>query len=328
MGYLRRSSPWTACFIFLVTIILACAGGTVAYGQSSGSTTASITGLAKDQEGAVIPGVLITAKNTATGLTRSATTDEDGAYSISLLPPGSYDVSAEATGFATQVLRNVKLTIGQTAELNFSLQAGQIAETIEVVGEAPLIEPNRTQASTTIDQQRIENLPINRRNFLDFTLTTSAVTVDRMPAQGAAATSGLSFNGQSARQNNITIDGIDNNDYGSSSVRSTFSQEAVQEFQVVNNSYSAEFGRAIGGIINIVTRGGTNGLHGTTFLFVRNDALNARNAFAKTVPPFKQYQFGGTPLPLQENGRFIVTLDRFRASANARQIQLGFRFQF
>jgi hypothetical protein len=277
----------------LITVLV-CASGTVAYGQSSGSTTASLTGLAKDQEGAVIPGALITAKNAATGLTRSVTTSEVGIYLISLLPPGLYDVSAELTGFATQTLRNMKLTVGQTAELNFTLSAGQIAETIDVVGEAPLIEPNRTQTSTTIDQQRIENLPINRRNFLDFTLTTSAVTVDRMPAQGAAATSGLSFNGQSARQNNITIDGLDNNDYGSNSVRSTFSQEAVQEFQVVNNSYSAEFGRALGGIINIVTRGGTNDFHGTAFLFARNDALNARNAFARTVPPFKQYQFGGT----------------------------------
>jgi hypothetical protein len=285
---------WPVSLIFLVFVFGAISGLETAVGQSSGSTTASITGAVRDQTGAVIPGATITAKNTETGLTRTVATGDDGAYLIPLLPPGTYDVSAESTSFAMQTIRRVTLTVGQTAGLDFSLLAAGLSESIEVLGEAPLIEPNRTQTSTTIDQQRIDNLPINRRNFLDFTLTTSSVTVDRIPAQGAAATSGLSFNGQSARQNNITIDGLDNNDYGSSSVRSTFSQEAIQEFQVVNNSFSAEFGRALGGIINIVTRGGTNELHGTTFFFVRNDALNARNAFAQTIPPFEQYQFGGT----------------------------------
>lgn len=306
MTFRGCSVRWSAWLVLVFTTTLMAVGPMVAHAQSSGSTTASITGLAKDPNGAVIPGAVITAKNTATGLTRSVATNEDGAYAIVLLPPGTYDVSAEASGFATQTRRGVSLTVGQTGELNFTLSAGHIQETVEVVGEAPLIEPNRTQTSTTIDQQRIDNLPINRRNFLDFTLTTSAVTVDRIPAQGAAATSGLSFNGQSARQNNVTIDGLDNNDYGSSSVRSTFSQEAVQEFQVVSNSYSAEFGRALGGIINIVTRGGTNAWRGTVFGFLRNDALNARNAFARTVPPFEQYQFGGTlGGPIKKDHHFI-----------------------
>lgn len=281
--------------VSLISILISWAilGWSAAAAQSSGSTAASLTGAAKDQTGAIIPGVTITAKNTDTGLARTVTTNDDGAYVIAVLPPGTYEVTAEFTGFAPQT-RRVTLTVGQTAALEIILSPTGLTESIEVLGDAPLIEPNRTQSSTTIDQRRIDNLPINRRNFLDFTLTTSSVTLDRTPSQGAAATSGLSFNGQSARQNNITIDGLDNNDYGSSSVRSTFSQEAIQEFQVVNNSYSAEFGRAIGGIINIVTRGGTNELHGTNFFFLRHDALNARNAFAQTVPPFEQYQFGGT----------------------------------
>lgn len=293
MRHRRYSSSLAAWLGALLTFILGSLC-TVTYAQSSGSTTASLIGLVKDQQGDVVPGVTLTAKNTATGLTRQTTTDSDGTFSIVLLPPGIYDVTAELSGFAPQTLKGIRLTIGQTVELNFTLTAGRLEEAVDILGEAPLIELTRTQTSTTIDQQKIDNLPINRRNFLDFTLTTSAVTVDRMPAQGAAATSGLSFNGQSARQNNITIDGLDNNDYGSSSVRATFSQEAVQEFQVVNNSYSAEFGRALGGVINIVTRGGTNDLRGTLFTFIRNDALNARNAFARTVPPFEQYQYGGT----------------------------------
>ncbi len=291
MGDLGRLSVWSISLLIFMLIFIADAD---VWAQSSGSTTASVTGVVRDQAGAVIPGAHVTVKNTATGLARSAATGEDGTYRILLLPPGTYDVSAESPGFATQTVRQVTLTVGQTVELDFSLRPGHITEVIEISGDIPLLEPTRTESSTTIDQQKIDNLPINRRNFLDFTLTTPNVTVDRMPAQGAAATSGLSFNGQSARQNNITIDGLDNNDYGSSSVRATFSQEAVQEFQVVNNSYSAEFGRALGGIINIVTRRGTNEFHGSTFFFVRNDALNARNAFAEMIPPFEQYQFGGT----------------------------------
>lgn len=262
--------------------------------QSGSATAGALTGMIKDPSGAVIVDARVTARNISTGLTRDARSNGDGVYLLPLLPPGDYELTAESPQFVTRSVGGIRLTIGETMKLDVTLQVSGATESIMVVSESPMIEPNRTQTSTTIDQRRIDNLPINRRNFLDFSLTTAGVTVDRIPTQGAANTSGLSFNGQSARQNNVTIDGLDNNDYGSSSVRATFSQEAIQEFQVVSNSYSAEFGRALGGIINIVTRGGTNELHGTLFAFFRDRSLNARNAFATSNPPFKQYQFGAT----------------------------------
>src|SRR5204862_6570263 len=134
-------------------------------------------------------------------------------------------------------------------------------EVIEVIGNQ-IVSEGKTESSTNIERQRIDNLPINRRNFLDFSLTAARVVADRLPAQGTSATSGLSFNGQSARFNNITIDGLDNNDQRSGTVRSTFSQDAVGEFQVISDGYAAEFGRSLGGIVNIVTKGGSNELHG------------------------------------------------------------------
>src|SRR5262249_16349484 len=174
------------------------------------------------------------------------------------------------------------------------LIVGASSEVVEINAGSSVINEGKTESSTNIDTISIANLPINQRNFLDFALTSPRVVRDRVPAQGASATSGLSFNGQPARFNNITIDGLDNNDLGGGTVRSTFSQDAVQEFQVVSDNYSAEFGRAIGGIINIVTKSGSNDLHGSAFNFVRNEAISARNAFSTINPEFKQYQFGAT----------------------------------
>ena len=154
-----------------------------------------------------------------------------------------------------------------------------------------------------VSQEQVQNLPINGRNFLSFTVMTPGVTTDRTPQQGALATSGLSFTGQRGRSNNITVDGFDNNDPTVGAVRATFSQEAVREFQVLTNSYSAEFGKAAGGVVNIVTRSGTNDVRGTAFGYFRDEALNARDHFERFDPfgnpldrekaPFRQVQWGG-----------------------------------
>ncbi|KAF0249778.1 MAG: ferrienterochelin and colicins outer membrane receptor, partial [bacterium] len=164
------------------------------------------------------------------------------------------------------------------------------------------------EKSTLIDKAVITSLPINRRNFLDLSLTTAGVVRDRLPLQGIQSTSGLNFNGQNARQNNVTIDGADNNDFNSGAVRATYSQEAVQEFQVVSNNSSAEFGRAQGGIVNIVTRTGGNEFNGSLFMFLRNDSLSSRNAFAQDKGDFRQYQFGATlGGPIKKDKAFFFT---------------------
>lgn len=293
-GFAYKLGIWLFCCSMLVTNTL---------GQ--GATSSAFSGLIKDSSGAVIAGAKVQVKSTETGLERENLSDESGVVFINLLPPGEYELKIEVEGFAPQ-LRRLQLTLGQTVNLDIELIAGGSQEVIEVSGATPILDLNKTEVSTTIDRQKIENLPINRRNFLDFSLTTPGVNIDRLPIQGPAAASGLSFNGQTPRQNNITIDGLDNNDLGSSSVRSTFSQDAVQEFQVLSNSFSAEFGRAIGGIVNIVTRSGTNEFHGSAFLFNRNQDLNARNAFARTNPPFSQYQYGFTlGGPIVKNKHFF-----------------------
>ncbi|MFY9225995.1 MAG: TonB-dependent receptor [Blastocatellia bacterium] len=267
------------------------------------STTASISGVITDEQGAVVGGVTITSKNLETNASREVVSLEDGRYLIVQLPPGNYEVSAVVEGFITQTTQ-LNLALGTNTEFNFLMRIGTTTEIVEVQA-SNLTDASRTENSTNIDRGRIDSLPINRRNFLDFSLTTPRVTTDRIPSQGASATSGFSVNGQTARANNITIDGLDNNDLASSSVRSTFSQEAVQEFQVVSDSYSAEFGRALGGVINIVTRGGGNEYRGGLFFFNRNDSTSARDVFAPFEPEFEQYQFGASLSgPIKKNKAF------------------------
>jgi hypothetical protein len=202
---------------------------------------------------------------------------------------------AEAEGFARSVSPELVVTIGQSAELNLSLQPATIGEQITVEASTELIERARTATATTIDQMRIDNLPINGRNYLSFSLLTSTGVRDNSPAIGPAPTSGINFGGQRARSNNVQVDGADNNDNSVNTVRATVSQEAVQEFQVVANGYNAEFGRASGGVINIITRSGSNEVRGTVFGFLRHRSFQARNPFSnESDPAFTRVQAGST----------------------------------
>jgi len=197
-----------------------------------------------------------------------------------------------------------------------------------VTAEAPLVDTQRTAVATVVSEQQIDNLPINGRNFISFSIITPGVTTDRTPQQGASATSGLTFAGQRARSNNITVDGVDNNDAAVGAVRATFSQEAVREFQVLTNSYSAEFGKASGGVVNIVTKSGTNTPSGNAFFYFRDAALNAKEHFEKFDPfgnainhekaPYRQKQFGGTlggPLK-KDKSFFFMSVERLDVRAN------------
>lgn len=278
----------------------------IVYGQSAGGTSAALTGKVSDEQNAVIGGATITARNLQTNYMREVTTEEDGTFQIAQLPPGPYEIIARADGFSMKTSK-LELVLGTTALFNLTLTIGNPTDVIEVVS-GNIIDEGKTESSTNITTASIDSLPINRRNFLDFSLTAARVLNDRVPSQGASATSGLSFNGLTARFNNITIDGLDNNDLGSGSVRSTYSQDAVQEFQIISDNYAAEFGRALGGIVNIVTRSGSNDYHGRLFFFNRNDALNARDAFASVKPEFKQYQFGATLNgPIKKDHTFFFT---------------------
>lgn len=258
----------------------------------SGSTTGAVLAVVRDPQNAVITGATVTLKEQNTNFIRSVKTNQDGSFQLVQLPPGNYELSISADGYNI-AKQQINLTIGASLVSEITLSIANVDNVIEVVADNPVTEV-KIESSYTNGRNRIENLPINRRDFLDFALTSPRVTPDRVPNQGIFSTSGLSFNGQSGRFNNITIDGLDNNDTNQGAVRATFSQEAVQEFQVVSDGYSAEFGRALAGVVNIVTKAGNNDYHGSLFFLNRNDSISARDTFESTKTPYSQYQFGAT----------------------------------
>jgi hypothetical protein len=278
---------------FLLSVFLSIGAATL-LAQATGTTTGDIRGRVTDESGSALPGVGVTATSQETGLVRSDTSAADGSFVLRLLPPGVYRVSATMSGFQPGELSNVRVTIGSSANVEFRLRIAAVAEAVTVTGEAGLIDPSSTEVSKTIGETKIRNLPINQRNFLDFAVTTPGVTVERGPQSGAASTSGLSINGQSPRYNNVVVDGMDNNDEAVGSVRSTFSQEAVQEYQVIQSPFASEYGRMTGGIVNIVTRSGTNELHGSAFYFFRDDSLSDDNFLTGEKTTFEQNQYGGS----------------------------------
>src|SRR6266540_3138412 len=289
--------------ITLLALVLGLVAPSAARAQSR-LTGADLRGTVRDPSAAAIPGAIVTATSVDTNTSRTAVTDSSGRYFIGALPPGGYRITAEMQGFATQRREGVILHLGQSLELDFALLVGGRGEDVTVTEELGVVDPHRTGVATVIGQPQIENLPINGRNFISFSVITPGVGLDNTPQQGASATSGLSFTGQRARSNNIMVDGLDNNDPIVGSVRATFSQEAVREFQVLTNSYSAEFGKASGGVVNIVTKSGTNTAAGNAFFYGRDDSLNRKGHFEKVNPagqpiiqdkaPYSQKQFGGT----------------------------------
>jgi Carboxypeptidase regulatory-like domain/TonB dependent receptor-like, beta-barrel len=266
-----------------------------AFGQAQ-SNAADLQGFVKDANGAVVADATVTVRNPATNLSRTTTTNNEGLYRIVSLTPGDYDISVEATNFKKAVLPKVTLTVGQRADVDITLEPGQITESVTISdATSEVIETSKTAISTTIDQQRINNLPINERNYLSFALTTSTVGRDNGRPIGPAPTTGLNFGGQRGRSNLVQVDGADNTDNSVNASRSTVSQEAVQEFQVVTNSFAPEFGRSAGGVVNVVTKSGTNELRGNIFGFLRHRSFQARNAFAPVSdPPFTRAQYGLT----------------------------------
>ncbi len=288
---------------FLVVLALLSVFAGLAFAQSK--TTVVISGTVTDPSGAVVPGAKVTATNTATGLTREVTADPTGQYRVLLLPPGTYDVKVEQTGFTTQAKKDIEVTVGQTAVVDFQLVVGAPTQLVEVTGEVPVVETERVQQAETIDQMAVKNLPINRRDYLTFTLLAPGVADSKAMADANSfrvkqtPDSGLSFYGSNGRGNNVTVDGGEANDAGGG-VRPTVSQEAVQEFQINRSNYSSEYGSARGGVINIVTKSGTNNHRGTFFGFFRHQDLDAGDPFAinaqlvRVKPDSTRQQFGGT----------------------------------
>ena len=266
--------------LLLLTIVVI-AGS--AWAQTA--ATAELHGVVKDPNGAVIHGASVTLRDEAKNITRSAQTNDAGEYNLLSVPPGQYTFTVKADGFAKVVVKQLTLTVGQSAQYPVTMQLAAAETEITVTGEPQLIETSKSSTSTTIGQRRIENLPINGRNYVNFSLTNSQLQRDVAPSIGAAPTSGLNFGGQRARSNAVNVDGMDAVDKSVNGIRSTISQEGVQEFQILTNGYEAEYGRASGGVINIITKSGTNDFHGAAFGYLRNRDIQAVNPFSNTPDP-------------------------------------------
>jgi Carboxypeptidase regulatory-like domain/TonB dependent receptor len=308
--------------ILLLASVLSCAAG------QSRSTSGDLIGIVRDESQAVVPGARITAIKIDTNLERVAISGPDGRFTVPALSPGGYRVNVELASFSTHVLELVEVQLGSSTDVEIVLKVATLTERVTVAGNVSAVDAERSVVSSIVSLDQIAELPINRRNFISFSLITPGIIADRMANQGATATSGLSFAGQRARSNNITVDGLDNNDETIGSVRATFSQEAVQEFQVLTQSYSAEFGKASGGVLNIVTRSGTNVLAGAAFIFFRDDVLNAKEYFEQFDPSgnaidrpkaaFRQTQYGGfVSGPIKKNRTFFFgAVERLDIAAN------------
>lgn len=285
----------------LISLIIMLAFVASGLAQSQ-STSGNIEGRVVDQNGAVVPGVAVSTTNQDTGFGKTATTDSDGNYIFVLLPPGRYKVEvAAAKGFAAATYNNVQVTVGAKTTLEITLSAGGSVNVVDVTSEGQSVELTRTSISSTVDERRVKNLPTNGRNFLDF--ATLAPGVVRDPTRAGD----LAVGGQKGTLNSIQIDGAssDNTFFGQSSGRigsgrapSQFSIDTVKEFQVNVNGFSAEFGRAAGAVINVVTKSGTNRFTGSAFEYFRDESLNARNpnlvAQNRPRPAGQINQFGGT----------------------------------
>jgi hypothetical protein len=268
----------------------------------------ALRGSVTDVSGAVVTGAKVTATMAATGASYSAATGNDGEYRFLILPPGDYEVKFEKEAFGVDLVKGVRVTVGETVTLDQRLRISPAREVLEVNARASSVERERSHQANTLEREPIENLPIDRRDFLTFALLAPGVVDSTALADNMdfrvkqSPTSGLSFYGNNGRGNSVTLDGGEMNDLGGG-VRSTVSQEAVQEFQINRSNYSAEVGNASGGVVNIVSKSGTNRLQGSLFGFFRHDRLDSADPFARilengrmvrTKPPSHREQFGGS----------------------------------
>src|SRR5579872_1968789 len=270
----------------------------------------TIQGRVYDATGALMPQATVTAQNSATGLSRSVISSVTGDYQVAGLPSGDYTVTAEKQGFQKSS-KKVHLDVGAVADVDFSLSPGQVQTQVEVQDVGAVAELTRTMVSSVIDEQKIEDLPVNGREFIDFALLAPGVTIGDTTSGSTDVivepVTKLSFAGQNIHFNFIAVDGADDVSTASGIQRGTPPQESVREFRVINTDYTTEFGRATAGIVNIITKSGSNAWHGTAYEYFRNSEMDARSILS--VPGFnvlRQNQFGvSLGGPLRKDKTFI-----------------------
>src|SRR6266481_3218497 len=274
---------------------LFCAANAAAQASRVGAT---FEGTVRDISGAVIPNSKVTLHNPLTNQSRTVTTDEQGFFRAEQLAVGAYEVRVEQTGFAPYRQAGVGASLGQTVHLDIVLAPASASEQVTVNAQPSSLDPSQSSVVSSVDQEKIEELPVRSRNYLDFVLLAPGVSSSPIAYGASGSTpltgSGFTFGGLRSRSNNLSLDGLDNNDEYTGSSRTELSPEIVQEFQVVNNGLSAESGGASGGSINVITRSGTNTVHGDAFLFAQDGALNARDPFETESgkPSFRRFRAG------------------------------------
>jgi hypothetical protein len=288
--------------IVVLCVALAATRPAVVRAQAAGS----IAGVVTDESGGVLPGVTIEVTNVGTNQTRTTVTGDDGYYSVPLLQPGQYQVKGTLTGFKTFLRDGLTVTVESTSRVDIRLVVGGLEESVTVSADAPLVETSNATLGIVVDQRKVVELPLNGRNFTQLgTLLPGVVappsglgggTGDATPGGFGATTSGFSVNGMRNQSNNFLLDGASNNDTFNTGFVLRPPPDAIQEFKILTHSYGAEYGRSAGSVVNVVTRSGTNAVHGAAWEFNRDDALQARNFFAPAAQPkpkLKQNQFGG-----------------------------------
>jgi hypothetical protein len=281
--------------------VLAVAMGFVSAAAAQDGSTGAIRGSVSDPIGTRVAGVQITVINPETAFARRVATGPDGRFSADLLPPGDYDLTADGTAvsksFANLQRKTIKVEVGGAVELDLKFTLAQPGETVNVSGESPLVDTTKSEVSHTIDELEIKELPLNGRKFIDLSLLTPGVTTD--PRSLTSASNGdLAFNGVRGYQTNFLVDGSDNTNsfFGQARGRYRapyqFSNDTIQEFRVSSNSYSAELGRSGGGVVNVITKSGTNHVHGNIFYYLRDSTFAARPPFVPFKPSDTQNQFG------------------------------------
>jgi hypothetical protein len=305
--------------------------------------TAELSGTVSDPSGAAVGNAKVTAVNAATSLERSTTTDNSGNYIIQLIPPGDYILNVEASGFRKSSQRGITLQVNQQAKIDVTLQVGQVTETVEVTAAAPLIQSEASSLGTVVSEKLVNQLPLNGRNFIQLAVLSPGVTGVGFAATGTIMSgtrpddrrpgTEIFSNGNREGSNNFLYDGIDNNERLTLSIGLRPAVEAVREFKIQTNLYSADVGRNSGAVVDIISKSGSNQLHGSLFEFLRNSAMDARNFFSPKGTPFPSFrlnQFGGSlggpvVLPKLYNGAnhtfFFVHYEGFRRASQT--LQLG-----
>lgn len=278
----------TRSVALLVAISIAIFASSSAFAQS---TTGIVQGSVKDQSGAVLPGVEITVLNLSTNQSRTTVTNERGDYTVPQIPIGVYSVAATLPGFKTEVRQRIEIQVDQRARIDFTLEVGQVTEKVLVTEEAPLVQATSASLGSVVDNQKIQQLPLNSRDFEKLALLVPGATPPQ-PGSSLSFRGGITIGGANERGNNFTLDGISNTTHNVFTYVYKPSVDEIAEFKVQPNAYDAEAGRGEGGQVTVTTKSGSNRFHGTVFEFIRNDRLDARNFFDAQKPPFKRNQFG------------------------------------